>query len=256
MRLEGRRALITGGNRGLGLAIARSFLDEGARVSICGRDPRSLDELRSLAYERMFVHSCDIADLDELSSFIEASARQLGGLDIVVANAGISPFCPLADADEQHFDHLVSINLKGTYFTVQKALPHLRDGASVILVSSIAHRIGTPSSTVYSATRAATRSLARTMSADLLERGIRVNCISPGPIETGAIDRHFPPEVRAEMRGNVAQRTALRRMGRPEEISGLAVFLASDESSFIVGEDVIVDGGLVHVEAPLFADAR
>src|SRR5881296_812036 len=249
-RLAGKIALITGGNSGIGLATAEEFLKAGASVVITGRDPSTLQsatsQLRELAAaDRLVAVRADVTIAQQLDHAIDEVRERFGRLDVLFVNAGIAEFLPIDEATEQHFDRIFNTNVKGAYFTIQKALPLLAPGASIILNSSIAGMLGTPGTSVYAATKAAVRSFARTLSADLVDRGIRVNVISPGPVTTPIIERlGLSPEARQQFDARVQQNMPLKRFGDPHEIAHAAVFLASDESTFFVGAELVADGGL------------
>ena len=249
-RLAGKVALITGGNSGIGLATAEEFLKAGAKVVITGRDPSTLQSAASrlgelAAPDHLVAIRADVRVAQQLDHAVEEIRARFGRLDVLFVNAGVAEFVPVAEATEEHFDRIFDTNVKGAYFTIQKAVPLLGPGASIILNSSIAGLTGIPGSSVYAASKAAVRSLARTLSADLVDQGIRVNVISPGPVTTPILDRlGLTPEAREEFAANVRQNVPLKRFGDPHEIAHAAVFLASDESTFFVGAELVVDGGL------------
>jgi len=249
-RLAGKIALITGGNSGIGLATAELFLRAGARVAITGRDATTLEsavtELGELAAPQdLIALRADVTVPAQLDQVMSEVRRSFGRLDVLFVNAGIGEFLPIAEATEEHFDRIFDTNVKGAYFTIQKALPLLTRGASIILTSSISGLMGMPNSSVYAASKAALRSFARTLSADLVERGIRVNVISPGPVTTPIFGRlGLTPEALDEFAARVRQDVPLRRFGDPHEIAHAAVFLASDESTFFLGAELVADGGL------------
>lgn len=242
MRLTDRVAVITGGSSGIGLATARAFAAEGARVAIFGRDPDRLARAaRELGQNALAVQgdAARVADLDRLYREVES---HLGAVDGIVACAGLVRQKPFETVSEAEFDEISAANFKGVFFTVQKALPYLRDGASVILVSSALAHVGVPTSSIYSATKAAVISLGKTMAASLAPRGIRVNIISPGPVKTGVWDR-LTPQARDAQRANIQNVIPMKRMARPEEIARACVFLASADSSYMTGSELVVDGG-------------
>lgn len=249
-RLAGKVALITGGNSGIGLATAEEFLRAGAQVAITGRDVSTLQsataQLGELAAPKHLIAvRADVTVGKDLDHVMSEVRRTFGRLDVLFVNAGIAEFLPLAEATEEHFDRIFDTNVKGAYFTVQKALPLLSRGASIILTSSISGMIGMPASSVYAASKAALRSFARTLSADLVDRGIRVNVISPGPVTTPIFGRlGLAPEALDGLAANIQQQVPLKRFGDPHEIAHAAVFLASDESTFFVGAELVADGGL------------
>ncbi|TMS51156.1 SDR family oxidoreductase [Mycobacterium sp. DBP42] len=245
--LEGKVAVITGGSRGIGLATAHRFLAEGARVIITGRDQNRLDkalaELGANAYA-VCGNAGDLAHLDELYAIVSAIS---GHLDIVVANPALRVWAPLAETTPADFDAAYGVNVRGVFFTVQKALPVLRDGASVILVgSTLAHR-GQPGLSLYASTKATLRSFARTWSAELGHRRIRVNLLSPGAVDTGPPEGNVGPQAAhaaLNRRQAIINTAPLQRTGQPDEIASTILFLASDQSSYITGAELVVDGGL------------
>jgi NAD(P)-dependent dehydrogenase (short-subunit alcohol dehydrogenase family) len=247
-KLDGKIAVITGGNSGIGLATAKRFVDEGAFVFITGRRQEELDAaVKSIGRNVVGVRG-DVANLADLDRLYATVKEQKGRVDIVFANAGGAEFVPLGQITEQHVDKWFGINVKGLLFTVQKALPLMPDGGSVILNASIVSVKGMPAFSVYSATKAAVRSFARTWTTDLKERKIRVNALSPGPIETPGVDTLVKTEAeQKQIRADLAASVPLGRMGEADEIAKAAVFLASDDSSFITGIELFVDGGMAQV---------
>jgi len=247
-KLEGKVALVTGGNSGIGLATAKRFVAEGAYVFITGRRPAELDAAEKVIGGNVTSVQGDVAKLADLDRLFAQIKREKGKLDIVFANAGIAELSPLAEITEEHYDRTFDINVKGLLFTVQKALPLIPDGGSIILNASIVASKGNPASSVYSATKAAVRSFARTWTMDLKERKIRVNAISPGPINTPAYDRlaQSGPAGR-QMLESIVNRVPMGRLGIPDEIARAAVFLASDDSTFVTGTELFVDGGTAQV---------
>lgn len=248
--LEGKVALVTGGNSGIGLAAAQLFLQEGASVAISGRDQKTLDLAQQKLGRNALVVQTDVSKLAELDLLFQAIDERYGCLDIVFANAGVAFPCALNQMSEEHFDAMFDINVKGTYFTVQKSLPYLRSGAKIILNASIAQYTGVPGFSAYAASKAAVRALARNFAGELASRGIRVNVVSPGPIATPIWNRvdganGLDPEVERRF----ASRVPMARMGQPEEVAQAALFLASDASSYITGSEIIVDGGVVALPA-------
>lgn len=244
MRLEGRRAVVTGGNSGIGRAIAEEFAAEGARVAIFGRNRGELDDaLKALGPEALAVQG-DVTRLADLERLFRDAAGRFGGVDIVVANAGIAPLTPIEGTDEATFDRVSDTNFKGTFFTVQKALPYLERGASIILMSSALGQLGVPDHAVYGATKAAIRALGRSLCAALLPRGIRVNVLSPGPVATPIFDKMGLPQAVLDNRDAVLLADVpIKRFGQPREIARAAVFLASANSSFMAGSELVADGG-------------
>jgi NAD(P)-dependent dehydrogenase (short-subunit alcohol dehydrogenase family) len=236
-KLQGELVVITGGTTGIGLATAKLFVKEGAYVFITGRRQKELDEAVEAIRSNVTGIQGDIAKLTDLDRLYEA-VKAKGRIDVVFANAGVAEFVPFGKITEEHFDKLFDINVKGTLFTVQKALPRLNDGGSIILNGSVASVKGTPAFGVYGATKAALRSFVRTWTLDLKNRHIRSNVISPGPTDTPVIDGQ-PADVIARIVSTIP----MGRMGDPDEIAKAALFLASDDSSFVTGIELFVDGG-------------
>ncbi len=245
MRLQGRVAVVTGGNSGIGLAIAQEFVAEGAKVAILGRDQPTLDAAAQALGEGALGVRGDVTSIADLDRLYGDVAEHFGsGVDVLVANAGVGKLAPLESVDEDTFDWMSDINFKGVFFTVQRAVPHLNSGASVILISSSIYRLGVPGYSIYCATKAAVRSLARTFSAELLPRGIRVNALSPGGTETPFFDKVGLSKEELESFGEMmTERIPMHRFGKPEEMAKAAVYLASDDSSFMAGSDLTLDGG-------------
>ncbi len=246
-RFEGKVALVTGGNSGMGLAVARGLVREGARVVISGRDRASLDEAtRELGAMARAVRA-DIARLGEIERLMAAVADFGGGrLDVLFANAGAALFRPMAEISEADWDGLMTVNLKGVFFTVQKALPLMGRGGAIVLNASVAAAKGNPNSTLYGASKAGVRSLGRTLAAEFVGRGIRVNVVSPGPIDTPLFEREglLASDAVPALKSAWAERNPMKRFGTPEEVAAAVLFLASDEASFITGVDMLVDGGV------------
>jgi NAD(P)-dependent dehydrogenase (short-subunit alcohol dehydrogenase family) len=246
--LTGKVAVITGGSSGIGLATAKRFVQEGAYVFITGRRQAELDQAVAEIGHNITAIRGDVSNLADLDRLYRQVAAEKGKIDIIFANAGIVEAVATPAATPEHYDKTFNINARGVYFTVQKALPLLNDGASIILNGSGAWQKGIPIYSTYSATKAALRSFVRTWTAEFASRGIRSNVISPGPIETPIIDSQFPTKEAADaIRAQFKTMIPMGRMGLPEEIAAAALFLASSESSFISGIDLPVDGGLVAV---------
>lgn len=248
-KLDGKVAVVTGGSSGLGFATAQRFVNEGAYVFVTGRRSSELDAAVSQLGKNATGIVGDVAKLEDLDRLYSAVREQKGGLDIVFANAGIGEFAPLGQITEEHFDKQFNINVKGLLFTVQKALPLLRDGAAIVLNASIVSVKGNPAFSVYSATKAAVRSFARTWAVDLKGRGIRVNAISPGVVPTPGYNTNLgmTQEVVDQFVGESVKSIPLGRAGTPDEIAKAVVFLASDDSSYVNGIELFVDGGLAQI---------
>jgi len=244
-KLEGKVAVITGGNSGIGLATAKEFAREGAKIVISGRDEKTLAQAgREIGGEVLAVQT-DVAKLSDIDKLYAAVKERFGKIDVLFVNAGIGIFKPLEAVTEDDFDLQMNVNLKGAYFTIQKALPLFNDNASIVLNTSINAHLGMPNSSIYAASKAAVISFARTMSAELVGRGIRVNALSPGPVQTPIYDRlGLPPEQLEEFAENIKSQIPMGRFGEPEEIAKAALFLASSDSSFILGTEIIADGGM------------
>ncbi|MCX2781233.1 SDR family oxidoreductase [Microbulbifer thermotolerans] len=246
-RLEGKVALITGGTTGIGRATAHEFAAQGATVFIIGRRQAELEEAVALAGPGTIGIRGDISKMEDLDRIYESIAEKAGHLDIVFANAGGGDFLPMGAITEEQFDRIFGINVKGMLFTVQKALPLLRTGASVILTGSTAASGGTENFSVYAASKAAVRSFARNWILDLKPRGIRVNTLSPGPVETPGLTGLVPTEHTQGFLDGFADMVPLGRVGQPSEIAKAALFLASDDSSFVNGIELFADGGLAQI---------
>ncbi len=246
--LEGKIALITGGNSGIGLATAKRFVNEGAYVFITGRrDPELAAAVKEIGRHVTGVQG-DVSNLGDLDRLFAQIKREKGKLDIVFANAGVAKYTPFGKITEELYDLIFDINVKGLLFTVQKALPLMPDGGSIILNASIVASKGFSSNSVYSATKAAVRSFARTWTADLKDRGIRVNAVSPGFIDTpGLSDLLASAETGPQRVKMISNSVLLGRLGTPDEIAKAVVFLASDDSSYITGTELFVDGGFAQV---------
>jgi NAD(P)-dependent dehydrogenase (short-subunit alcohol dehydrogenase family) len=247
-KLEGKIALITGANSGIGLATAKRFVNEGAYVFITGRrDPELVAAIKEVGRNVAGVQG-DVSNLADLDRLFAQIKREKGKLDVLFANAGVAKYAPLGEITEEHYDSIFNINVKGMLFTVQKALPLMPDGASIILNASIVASKGLPANSVYSATKAAVRSFARTWTSDLKDRRIRVNAVSPGPIETPGLTDLVASAGAGEQRLKMlVNGVPLGRLGAPDEIAKAVVFLASDDSSYVTGTELFVDGGFAQV---------
>ena len=244
-KLDGKVAVVTGGNSGIGLATAREFKQQGAKVVITVRDQQTLDDAKQeLGGDVLAVRSdtSRLADIDKLFAVVR---EKLGKIDVLFINAGVGKFVPLESVTEEFFDSIMDINFKGAYFTIQKALPLLSDNASIVLNASINAYIGMPNTSVYAASKAALITLARTLSAELVDRGIRVNVVSPGPVATPIFGKlGIAADALDEVVKNVQTQVPMKRFGRPEEIAKAVLFLASDDASFLLGTEIVADGGM------------
>jgi len=248
-KLEGKVAVVTGGNSGIGLATAKRFVAEGAHVFITGRRQAELDAAVSQIGKNVSGVQGDVSNLADLDRLYATVKQQKGRVDVLFANAGLGEFVPLGQITEAHFDKTFGVNVKGTLFTVQKALPLMPDGGSIVMNGSMVSMKGWPAFGVYAATKAALRSFARTWSVDLKSRKIRVNVVSPGTVITPGYKNALglSDEQIAQMEAEAAVATPLGRVGTPDEIAKAVVFLASDESSYVTGIELFVDGGLAQI---------
>jgi NAD(P)-dependent dehydrogenase (short-subunit alcohol dehydrogenase family) len=237
--------LVTGGNSGIGLAAAQSFATEGARVIITGRDLATLDSARATLGQYAIALQNDATDLKAAKALFDALVSQRIKLDAIFINAGIAKLGPIESVDEALWDQVFNVNVKGAYFTIKALLPIMNPGTSIVLNGSVNAHIGMPNSSVYSASKAALISLARTLSGELLPRGIRVNVVSPGPIETPLYNRlGIPSDKLSEVAAGIAAQVPLKRFGKPAEIASAVTYLASTDSAYIVGTELMVDGGM------------
>ena len=245
-QLEGKVALITGGNSGIGLATAKEFHAQGAKVAITGRDQKALERVRTELGERLLAIPTDVTRISEIEHAVTTVQTTFGKLDVLFANAGLARMEPIEQVTEASFDMIMNSNVKGAFFTIQKALPSLNEGASIILNGSVNGHVGFPGVSVYSASKAAIHSLARTLSSELSDRKIRVNAITIGPINTPFFDKlGASAQDMQSFAQRLQQRLLLKRFGTPEEIAKVALFLATVDSSFIVGTELVADGGLL-----------
>src|SRR5512140_920925 len=247
--LVGKIAVITGGSSGIGLATAKRFVEEGAHVVITGRREKELKEAAAFIGRNVTTVAGDVSRLEDLDRLYVAVKEKHGHIDVLFANAGAGTIAPLAVATEAHFDQTFDVNVKGLFFTVQKALPLFKDGGSIILNSSVSNVLGVPAFTAYAASKAAVRSFARGWALESKDRRIRVNCVSPGAIDTPALatTTGLTAEQAEQAAAQFITQIPMGRRGMPEEIAAAVAFLASDESSYITGIDLAVDGGMAQV---------
>lgn len=247
-KLTNKIAVITGGNSGIGLATAQEFIAQGAKVVIFGRDKQTLADAQETLGSNAIAVQGDVTKIADLERLFDTVKKKHGRVDILYVNAGVAEFRPVDMADEAHFDKVFDINVKGAFYTAQKAVPLMASGGSIIFTTSGANELGMPGSSVYAATKAALRSFARTLSADLVGRGIRVNAVSPGPIATPIFGRMGLSQEQIEgfSQGMIAQ-IPLKRVGQPNEIAKAVTYLASNDSAYVVGAELVVDGGLTQL---------
>lgn len=243
-KLEGKIAVITGGTTGIGQAAAKLFNHEGARVFVTGRSVKTLAEASKQFPDGITTIRSDASSLEDIDKLAATLKEQAGHIDVLYINAGIAQFLPVESVTPEIFDEMFNVNFRGAYFTVQKLLPLMNEGSSIVLTTSLAADLGMATSSVYGATKAALSSLARTLSNELAPRGIRVNEVSPGPIETPIYEKMgMPAEQTAGFKGMMADQVPLKRMGTAEEVAKAALFLASDDSSYLMGSKIRIDGG-------------
>jgi NAD(P)-dependent dehydrogenase (short-subunit alcohol dehydrogenase family) len=244
-KLNNRVAVVTGGSAGIGLATAKLFAEQGAKVVITGRNVNSLNKAVADIGSRATGVQGDVGSLQDIDRLYKTVEQKLGKIDVLVANAAAYVVGPLTGFTEEMFDKVSDVNFKGAFYTVQKALPYLNDGASIILVSSTANEKGIPNHAVYSASKAAVRSLARSFSAELLGRNIRVNVLTPGPVDTDIFETITSSKEEAEaVKASMGQFAPVKRVGTPLELAEAALFLASDASAYMIGSELVVDGGI------------
>ncbi len=248
MSLKNKVAVVTGGNSGIGLSTAQTLVNDGAKVIVVGRNQERLERAVSALGPNAKAVQGDVSNTQDLERMFNTIRSTHGKIDVLFVNAGVAEFIPMDQVDVDHFDRLFDTNVKGAYFTVQKALPHLNDGASIILNTSVSGGKGIPGSTVYSATKAAVRSFARTLASELAPRGIRVNAVSPGLTETPILEKMgLDSDVIEAFSADMSSKTPAGRLAQPQEIANVAAFLASSASSFVNGAEFAVDGGYSQV---------
>ena len=244
-KLKDRVAVITGGTTGIGLATAKRFIAEGAKLTITGTNPQTLEAARSELGDNVDVVTSDASNERDVKALFEHVVSKHGKIDVLFLNAGIARFSPWEQHSEEDFDRQFAINVKGPWLAIKHAIPVLNDGASIIATTSVANQMGMPGSSAYAATKAALQQMVRTAASELSPRGIRVNAVSPGPIETPILDKTgMPAEELEQMAEGIRSRVALGRFGKSEEVANAALFLASDESSYVQGQEFVVDGGM------------
>ncbi len=247
-RFNGKVAVMTGGNSGIGLATAKELASNGAKVVIAGRDQKTLDEAVQSIGENAIGVKTDVTDLNEITNLFEQTKLNFGNVDILFVNAGIGKFASIEQSDENLFDEIVNINLKGSYFTVKNGLEYLNEGASIIFTTTVAAKKGLAGASVYGAAKSALHSLTKIFAAELVGRRIRVNAVSPGPIETPIFGRMgIPDEAQQATKDGLASQVPMKRLGTAEEVAKTVAFLASDDSSYITGIEIDVDGGMAQL---------
>ena len=244
-KLQGKTVLITGGSSGIGLASAKLFRDEGAQLAITGQDPDGLALAQEELGSETLVIRSNAGNLAEIESLMKQVDQRFKRLDVLFINAAIAKAAPIEQVSETQFDEIMGINCKGAFFTIQNALPLFGNRASITVTTSITNQLGSPNFSVYGASKAALRSLVQSLSLELIGRGIRINAISPGPIATPMFERFgLPADMVRAIKSEIEHKSPLQRFGTPEEIAKVALFLASDDASYLVGEEIVVDGGM------------
>ena len=246
-KLKNKVVVITGGNSGIGFGIAEAFKNEGATGAIVGRNQETLDSSLALLGDNFIAINADVTKLADLDNVFSSTAEKFGKIDVIVANAGAGTIGTVATINEDDYDKTMNLNLKSVYFTIQKALPYMNDGGSIILIGSNAAHRAYPSFTLYGAAKAAVIYLAKGFSSDLLDRKIRANVITPGTTDTPAFDKFVPAEQIEGLKTQFASVMPTGRIGQPSDIGKTAVFLASDDSSFMLGAELLVDGGMTYL---------
>lgn len=243
MKLLNTRSIITGGASGIGLATAQMFMSEGSNVYIVGRDTKKLTQAKSMLNDGVETICADVSSINQITSIFERFEKN--SVDVLVVNAAIAKPLPFEHVSEENFDDTVNINVKGTFFTIQKALPYLNHNSKVVVITSIANQMGSPNFSVYAATKAALRSLVKTLGLELIDKGIRINAVSPGPIETPMYNKFDIEDTMIQgIKEQITQKSPSKRFGSVEETAKSILFLATDDSSYIVGEELVIDGGM------------
>lgn len=244
-RFQGKVAVVTGGNSGIGLGVAKAYAQEGAQVAITGRNEKTLEAAAKEIGDGTLAIQSDAGKIAEVEAAMKKVNEQFGRIDALFVNAGVGRFVPFEKVTEEFFDETVDINMKGVFFTVQKAIPLMSKGSAIVLNASINAHLGMPGTTVYGATKAAVINMAKTLSADLLEKGIRVNAISPGPITSALLARDgITQEKLQETKDWIQSQVPIKRFGTPEEIAAAVLYLTAPESAFVLGAELIIDGGM------------
>lgn len=244
-RFQGKIAVVTGGNSGIGLGVAKAYAQEGAQVAITGRNAKTLEAAATEIGDGTLAIQADAGKVAEIEAAMKKIKERFGRIDALFANAGVGRFVPFDQVTEEFFDETVAINMKGVFFTVQKAVPLMPAGSAIVLNASINAHLGMPGSVVYGATKAAVLNMAKTLSADLLGRGIRVNAISPGPITSALLARDgITAEKLQETNDWIQGQVPVKRFGTPEEIAAGVLYLTASESAFVLGSELIIDGGM------------
>lgn len=247
-KLTGKTALVTGGTTGIGFATAKLFLEQGARVAIIGQNKERLNEAAKQLDNKVLAIRADMSKVSYIEAMFEKVKEVFGSLDILFVNAGIAKLAPMDAVDEKLIDEVFNINFKGTFFTIQKAAPIMSEGSSVVVNTSVNNQMGMAGSSIYGASKAAVRSLVRVLGGELIGRGIRVNAVSPGPVQTPIYGKlGVPEEQLQEFASQLQQKIPMQRFGNPDEIAKAVLFLASEDSSFVLGEELIVDGGWTEI---------
>lgn len=239
---ENKNVVITGGSSGLGLTVARLLVDEGARVLVTGRTQKTLDAAVEQLGENAVAVRSDAASLSDVDALADQVKAEFGTVHALIGNAGVNGFAPFESTSEELFDRLMTINAKGPFFTVQKLVPLMAEGSGIVLTTSVVAELGQPTLGAYAAAKAAVRSMTRTMAAELLPRKIRVNAVSPGPIDSGILDRGMSPEEAEQMKAQFSAGIPMKRMGTPEEVAKAMIYLAFD-ATYTTGAEIVVDGG-------------
>ncbi len=245
---EGKVAVVTGGNSGIGLGAAKAFVREGAKVAITGRSDATLQAAQKELGPEALVIKADMSQVSEITRAMDQIRKRFDRIDALFVNAGIGSFVPFEQVTEEFYDNIMATNVKGLFFTVQKAVPLLAPGSAVVLNASINAHMGMPGSTVYGASKAAVVNLAKTLSADLLQRGVRVNVVSPGPIETPIFGKMgITDEQIRQTKEWITSQVPLKRFGHPDDIAHAVLYLSSPASAFVVGTELVVDGGMIQL---------